>query len=351
MHKTSVPVLTVLIILAVLISCVIGWLVVQTVQLRIDVADIQTQLAFKKEVVFTNPIAEKTLKSDQALSREQTLNKEQTQDGPFNHSVHVTRSTDPTSFPDETEPVFEAASVPDVVKLEVASEVGTVGDLLMYFPSFEEKPGPGEENIAYSRSNDNGKTWSERAFITMDDQMNAGAAVDPSLVQLEDGRLRMYFFGSEITAGDPAKLEGNHVIYSAVSEDGVHFTVEEGQRFAAEKITDPEVVRTSNQYVMYISVGTSSIITTSQDGLTFKEVGSWAGGGVPGAYLDAEDNVHVYGCGQGGLVTQESKDGITFADENFVTALQSVDPDHKIVCDPSPVLLDDGTVLLVYKKA
>jgi hypothetical protein len=269
------------------------------------------------------------------------------------HKVYVTRSSDPESFEDSTEIVFEKASVPDVVLLTQDSEAGDEGDLLMYFPSFENVHSPDEEQIAYSRSTDNGVTWSERESITMEGNDDIGTAVDPSLVQLSDGRLRMYFYGSEFTQGDPAQSAGDHSFYSAVSSDGVNFTVEDGVRFAAEKITDPEVVQHNGRWIMYISRGPETLIATSSDGLTFAlEDEEWDGGGVPGAYVDDDGDVHLYGCGQGGIATQESTDGITFSESTEpVTALRSEDTTTPAICDPAPVLLPDGDVLMVYKKA
>lgn len=274
--------------------------------------------------------------------------------GPLNHSVYVTSSTDPNSFENSDTVVFEKASVPDAVLLHTTSNAGAAGDVLMYFPSFENFTGNGSENIAYSRSTDNGATWSERATTTITGKTNAGAAVDPSLVQLEDGRLRMYFFGSETTKGDPASVEGNHVIYSAVSNDGINFTVEAGERIAVERITDPEVVQFNDQWIMYMAQGTQTLIATSDDGLDFTLTDQvWTEGGIPGAYVDNTNLVHLYGCGKGGIVTQTSTDGITFSTSGAVPALQGsigvTTPE--IICDPSPVLLDNDTVLFVYKKA
>ncbi len=268
------------------------------------------------------------------------------------HKVYVTRSSDPESFADSTEAVFEKASVPEVVLLTQDSDAGNAGDLLMYFPSFETFTDPGTEQIAYARSTDNGETWSERAAIIIEGDDDVGTAVDPSLVELSDGRLRMYFYGAQFAVGDPSRMEGENNFYSALSSDGVHFTVEDGVRFTAEKITDPDVIEHNGSWIMYISKGPETLIATSNDGLTFSlEEATWAGGGVPGAYVDAENMVHLYGCGKEGIATQESADGVTFDElTQPEAALRSEDTATPIICDPSPVLLPDGDVLMVYKK-
>lgn len=264
------------------------------------------------------------------------------------HAAFFTTSDDPTSFPDSDDPIFTAASVPELIRLTVASEAGNVGDLLIYFVDAENFTGPNTEGLGYAKSTDNGKTWSEKQSVTVADRVNEGGVVDPSLVQLDDGRLRMYFFGSEIVAGDPANAEGPHIIYSAISEDGLTFTAEDGERFAMENLTDPEIIRLDDLWIMYVSTGQTTVIADSDDGLTFTNSGTtWSGGGVPGAFVDAENIVHLYGCGRGGIMTQSSNDGITFSDlEEPVAALTT----QGVICDPAPVLLGDGSAAMVYKK-
>lgn len=268
------------------------------------------------------------------------------------HDVYVTRSDDPTAFEDSSEIVFDMGSVPDAVLLTQDSEAGNAGDLLMYFPSFKNFSGAGDEKIMAAKSTDNGATWIELGLITMENAIEGVTAVDPSLIQLEDGRLRMYFYGSQFVAGqDPASIEGDHNIYSAISEDGLTFTMEAGVRWAQEKITDPDVVYHPDfgTWLMYISEGPKTHIITSNDGLEwFDSEFDWDGGGVPGAYVAADGTVYLYGCGQGGITTESSVDGIIFDGTPTVALTTS---DQSIICDPSPVLLDDGTVLMVYKKA
>lgn len=265
------------------------------------------------------------------------------------HAVFVTSSTNPDSFTDTSTATFLHGSVPEIVALTQTTAAGDAGDLLMYFPSFENFTGPGTENIVMAKSTDAGKTWSERTTIVIADKVNQGAAVDPSVIQLEDGSLRLYYFGpSGPVGGDPAADTGDHIIYSAVSDDGINFSAEAGERVAAERITDPDVIYHLGRWLMYISVGQSTDIYASTDGLTFERTAfSWSGGGVPGAYVDEDDVVHLYGCSKAGIVTQTASDGVTFEPTTQpVTALQTTG----MICDPSPVLLDDGTIVMAYKK-
>ena len=251
------------------------------------------------------------------------------------HDTYTTTSESHVGFAPAVEPILESASVPEVVKLRN-------GDLLLYFVD------AAALQLGYSRSTDDGAHWSERQLITITSKEDVGAAVDPSVIQLADGTLRMYFYGSYPTQGDPAFATGEHAVYSAISSDGINWIVEDGERFAAERLTDPEVLQLdANNWVMYYSLGTTTGIATSTDGLTFVDTKErWTGGGVPGAYVDKNDVVHLYGCSPNGLNTASSNDGVAFPAETesvFTTTVGGV-------CDPSPVLIDDEEVLLVYKQ-
>ncbi len=270
------------------------------------------------------------------------------------HAVFVTSSEDPNNFPDVSEATFLKGSVPEAVALTQTSAAGNAGDVLVYFPSFENltQAGSGSENMVLAKSTDGGKTWSDQQAISITDKANEGGLVDPSVVQLDDGRIRMYYFGPYFAPGttpsDPAKAEGNHTIYSIISDDGINFTGETGERFAAEKLTDPEVIYHQGRWLMYYSLGQTTGIASSTDGLTFEKTEfSWNGGGIPGAYVDPANYVHLYGCKQNAIMTVSSVDGVTFDDEP-VTALSSTDT--TMICDPSPVRLADGIILMIYKK-
>ena len=75
--------------------------------------------------------------------------------------------------------------------------------------------------------------------------------VDPSVVLLEDGQFRLYF-----TSG-PREGGSQPSTYSALSNDGVHFTVEPGVRFQADgMVLDPNVLRAGDQKDIFRGRGT-----------------------------------------------------------------------------------------------
>jgi len=223
---------------------------------------------------------------------------------PFFHEVRGAISKNGLHFEVLPGPFFQHASVPDVLELKKDSKAGKEGMLLLYFVDFSEVISPSSEGISLA-SSINGRVWSEKKKITLMGKLNRGAAVDPSVVELVDGRIRMYFFGSEIVEGDPAMASGNHKIYSAISEDGVHFQVEPGIRFQAPSITDPEVLRAGREWLMFLSEGTETLLARSKDGLNFKLDRTFCLniGGVPGAVELANGKVRIFACGQGGIVS------------------------------------------------
>lgn len=264
--------------------------------------------------------------------------------GPQNDKTYFTTSSDPKSWPEGTL-VAEKASVPDIIQLN--SDVGKFkkGDILVYFVDFSNFQG--SETLGLKVSSDNGKNWSDKYTVEIKDKASKGAAVDPSLVQLPDGKLRLYYFGSEAAMGsDPASVPGKHKVYSVISSDGVNFTGEDGIRFEIEKLTDPEVILYRNQYYMYYSVGPSAQLAVSSDGLTFTSQKITGGdvGGVPGAIVQ-DNGVRIFGCKRG-LASAVSSDGITFKSDTNDVFNGKV---KGFVCDPAIVKGLDGKYLIIYK--
>ena len=128
-----------------------------------------------------------------------------------------------------------------------------------------------------SAVSDNGLQWETEAGIRIGD--GAWSYGTPRLIYLEDGRSRLYFHRYT----HPLSYElnaGNHII-SAISSNGLEFTMEEGVRIAQETAREtfsvyaPEVIRLGDgSYRMYYAAWTRDIpggifTATSSDGLTW----------------------------------------------------------------------------------
>jgi hypothetical protein len=223
----------------------------------------------------------------------------------------------------------ESASVPEVIYT-------SKGEYWAYWVDFSMATGPNTEQIGVAYSTD-GQTWQKRGMATFAGG-EAMTPVDPDAFELSDGRLRMYFY-------DIADRSA-HKIYSAVSSDGVNFTLEPGIRFQADQIYDPNVVLLPDgRYRMYLN-HTDIWSATSDDGLTFvKDDGIRVEtGAVPGAVVLPNGSVRLYVCNQG-ISVYDSPDGLAFE-----RVAQGVVQAQGILCDPSVAATPNGYIM-VYKFA
>jgi hypothetical protein len=148
---------------------------------------------------------------------------------------------------------------------------GPDGELIHMFQWF-----PNEDNtldfIARRVSYDNGETWSEIQSITWlgtPPSEKHSTQADPNLVLLPDNSWRLYF------TCDP---DGPDVLlpatYSAVSDDGLAFTWEEGSRMSSEEygLLDPSVIYFNEEFHYFAPIpgyAYGSVHATSTDGVNF----------------------------------------------------------------------------------
>jgi len=266
----------------------------------------------------------------------------------YNHAIYFAHGRNEMSWKLVDTPIIKHASVPDLLVLDQG--VGEIPDgaLVSYFVDTSPLANGFDETISYSYSLDKGTTWSERVEITVIGDVDV-LPVDPSVVQLEDGRLRLYFFDF-FHSRIPEQL-GPSIFYSALSEDGIHFTIEDVALESDEPMTDPDVVYFQDEWFMYYArhdyAGGSVWLAKSTDGITFiNNVQILDISGIPGAMV-THDKVHIYGCDIG-ISYATSSNGIVFAQEGSV--LYGNIQENPLICDPSPTPLKDGTFGLVVKQ-
>ncbi len=240
-------------------------------------------------------------------------------------STWVTNSNDGVGWTDPIQ-LAPAASVPEIVTL-------ADGSLLAMWVSFADNPTRFGEKLAAARLANGSDTWQQMGTVLISDSENF-TMVDPDLVVLPDGRLRLYAYDIRTDAT-------THTILSAISTDnGNSFMMEPGVRFASEQMWDPNVVIDANgQYRMYYNGGDAIKSAVSPDGLTFvadPEV-RWSKGGIPGAIIQ-DQTVWLYGCDKG-LARRASSDGLTFGK---TTQLVIKAPPDLFMCDPSVSINDQG---------
>lgn len=250
--------------------------------------------------------------------------------GPYYHKVYAATSKDSLTWQKQEKVLFDHASVPGAV----------IKDGIIYL-YFVDASGGAQVSVAISK--DLGKSFDKQTIVIKDATL---PPVDPNPVLLESGKIRLYYFTSPVSAGDPAAASGSHQIMAAESRDGINFENSQ-QVFAEENITDPDVFKTAKDWRMFVSKGTALDLAISTDnGLTFTKQNdfSWNNGGVPST-ADINGTLRTYYCGQGGIASATGAETGKLSAEAGVRIAES----NKIVCDPSVIELPDKTFLMFYK--
>ena len=138
---------------------------------------------------------------------------------------------------------FERAGVPTIARLKD-------GRLIAAHQHFPQNDPANFDKVAARFSSDEGKTWTDPQVIRLTGLPEGMRfPFDPTLVPLPDGRVRLYFTSLRGRRFD----EDLPAIYSAVSDDGVHYTFEPGRRFgvAGRLVIDCAVVLHQGVFHLY----------------------------------------------------------------------------------------------------
>jgi hypothetical protein len=197
--------------------------------------------------------------------------------------------------------------------------------------------------IAVARSSDGGRTWTKPRTIGLRGLPERERfPFDPTLVELEDGRVRLYMTRNEFGPWGP----GEPFIGSAVSADGQDFDLEEGVRFAVEGQVTIDAACAFFRGAWHLFVPCQdrpwlAFHAVSRDGLRFERLAEveapeghrWLGCAVPdGAGL------WFYGTGPGGVWEGVSADGAAWTVTRLLAARAA---------DPGVLRHADGTLALL----
>lgn len=178
----------------------------------------------------------------------------------FDHQIYLTTSPDGRTFDPQGTLVLEHGSVPDVV-------MGPDGALWVYFVNGQ----PGQHGIFAARQLEGG-TWEIVDCVKLDGQFN-GNAVDPNITRLPDGRYRLVYYLGNFVEGGSLKPGDPHPIYSAISDDGIHFAVE-GRLIAVDDVTDPSLLQLPDgNWLLAMTRPDETLLAFSRDGLKFELTG------------------------------------------------------------------------------
>lgn len=255
--------------------------------------------------------------------------------GPWNGGLYMATSSDGVSFTGR-ELVVDHAGVPNLLLRDN-------GDLILTYQYFSETDGTMFDVIAYSISEDDGSTWTEPVAVEFED-MPASAEgdkkpMDPTLVETEDGALRMYFTYH-------GKDDKTASLYSATAEDGdisSTFVVNQTPAFSSsENLLDPAVVYFDGLWHHYSWKDRSdeNYHTVSEDGLSFaREEDISLPMDFLGQVIPFESGLMFYGTSLKGVVYAYSQDGYGWEMGSDSLVLGA---------DPGVAKLADGTYLMVF---
>lgn len=266
--------------------------------------------------------------------QEQQESKKETK-GPWDGMIYSAKSSDGLTFTGKTL-VLARAGVPNLLQLQN-------GDLVLTYQYFSETDEDLFDAICYSISKDGGDTWSEITAIKYEDLPTPLDAkfvpMDPTLVQLDDGRLRLYFTYH-------AKGNQKPALYSATTADEnitSDFVVNATPALMTDAfLLDPAVTFFNGKWHHFTwqDGSDNNYHSVSDDGLTFTMQDEIS---LPmeflGQVIPYEKGLRFYGTGKGGVLSAVSTDGYTWTQESGTRGQGA---------DPAVQKLDDGTYIMVY---
>ncbi len=267
-----------------------------------------------------------------------------------NHSVWLGSSRDGLTWNWEKKALRNFAADADVVALSQNTRAGSAGTLLAYMLvehhgvgcalALSEKIWP----ITLLRRASDG-AWSKPTRITITGWDNMRELAAPSIVELPDGRLRLYFVGTP-----PPRLMGDppaeSAVYSAVSDDGLHFRAEPGVRFAWAGASGPDIVPHGGGWMMYVSRNAETRAAFSPDGLYFHPVAeATTPGAEPSAVDVPETGRRLYTCRDGKIYSSASREGVVFQNESGVRV--EIPTDKGTLREPSVIRTEGGGYLML----
>lgn len=257
--------------------------------------------------------------------------------GPYTHQVSSASSTDGLDWSHDGVVLLEHASVPCAI-------VTPEGRLRIYYVDASRMPETA--NVAESAGGD-------APFVPLGltiKGLKSEKAVDPSIVQLDDGRYRLFYYGAN---GDPG-APGTHYVRAAISDDGIRFR-ETGTALSNPGLVDPDVFRAGDKWLMFVFSLTdhTTVVAESRNGRKFKKPRSLGldGYGTTKPVLLDDGRFRLYAFDQRTqqtIVSFVSVDGLNWSAEPGVRLYA---PPGKEITDPQVVRMPDGSWKMVFKTS
>lgn len=265
--------------------------------------------------------------------------------GAWSGSIILASSDDGLTFT-QGETLVDYAGVPNLL-------LTSDGTLIASYQYFSREDYDMYDVIAYSVSEDQGKTWTDPEKISFEglpipttgtkEGMFVTKAVDPTLVETSDGALRLYFTYQE-------KDEEQPHLASALASDGniaSTFVYEEGERPILDDapMLDPAVVYFDGLWHHYSwnEDSEDNYHSLSEDGINFELQDNIEDVGMEflGQVIAVDGGLRFYGT-KNGISSAFSEDGFTWEKE---------DGSRMMGADPGVVELEDGSYLMLYTSS
>jgi hypothetical protein len=260
--------------------------------------------------------------------------------GPWENDVHVYRVGRDGAVAKLA--AFDRAGVATLTRLKD-------GRLIAAHQNFPDTPAD-FDRVAVRFSSDEGRTWTPAQTIRLTGlPKGMRFPFDPTLAALPDGRVRLYFTsvrGRRIDLQMPA-------IYSAISDNGIDYTVEPGTRFAVtgRVVIDCAVALHRGVFHLYVPDNVAGgrpgreglgYYATSTDGLRFTRQDAAKIAGRRrwlGCAVSDGDVLRFFGTGDSGIWTATSATGKEWKPDTSFPPIPGA--------DPGAVRLRDGGWLFV----
>ena len=237
-------------------------------------------------------------------------------------------SADGLNFTPGARVLLEHASVPDGIRRPD-------GKVWVYYVNGQ----PGQHAIFIAERQKDG-SLKPIDCVRIDGRVE-GNAVDPDIVLRPDGSYQLFYFIGWFVGSKPPPGPRTHDIYTAVSEDGVHFKQASLAIEVSNGGTDPTSLRLEDgSWLMAIAHPEGILLARSDDGLTFSLTDQSFPEGGPELWR-FPDRVRLYIKAQNLLIYATTDGGASWSLEHSTPI-----PGH----DPSMVQEADGSYTLYIKS-
>jgi hypothetical protein len=257
------------------------------------------------------------------------------------HQVFAAASADGLAFRAGQKPLLDRATAPEAV----ADGAG----LRLYYVN----GAAGKHGIWTVRAEPQGDGWrlATAEPVRIDGEVD-GDAVQPDVIRLPNGKLRLYVYRGFFVTRQPKMIPGMvgrpHRILTALSDDGVNFR-DEGRAIQLDAAEHPSVVQLANGRFLMAATQPKSqrvLIGTSSEGSRFVLNGTAFAGGAGDLVALADNTIRLYHEAPGGIASRLSRnDGVRWEVEPELR-LSSATP----IAEPSVVRLFSGDWWMFYRQ-